>query len=93
MTPLLFLDSPVSFDDVNSLNSDTYDYLKNLSNTRISITGANGFLASNIVFYLFLQLFQTWAWHPFLTKTVSPEATLTESTVKNNQIFFFLGQG
>ena len=52
MSNHLLLDSPVSFEDVNSLDQSTYSALRELRNMRLSITGANGFLASNIVFYL-----------------------------------------
>ena len=52
MSNHLLLDSPVSFEDVNSLEQSTYSALRELRNMRLSITGANGFLASNIIFYL-----------------------------------------
>ena len=52
MSNLLALDSPISLEDIHSLEPSTYRSLSNFNNTQIAVTGANGFLASNIIFYL-----------------------------------------
>ena len=46
------LSSPVVHKDINDIASRTSTSLKHIAGSTIGITGANGFLASNIIYYI-----------------------------------------
>tara|TARA_B100000674_G_C37974256_1_gene978548 strand:+ start:3689 stop:4783 length:1095 start_codon:yes stop_codon:yes gene_type:complete len=52
MSDFLALNTPISLEDISTLDELSLSSLSRMKDMRFSITGANGFLASNIIYYL-----------------------------------------